>query len=51
MLKTNVSYGCKITNMVAKADIMLRGYKRKLFRLVLGTRHDHAKEGNYVCSP
>jgi len=32
-----------MTYMVAKDDFMLRRYKWKIFRLVLGTRTDHGK--------
>jgi hypothetical protein len=43
MLKTIVSSGRKITYMAAKDDVALRRYKRKIFRLVLGTKTEHGK--------
>jgi hypothetical protein len=43
MLKTVVSYGCKITYMAAKDDVLLHRYKGKIFRLALGTGTDHEK--------
>jgi len=43
MLKTILSFGCKITYMAAKDDVVLRRYKRKIFKLLLGTKTDHGK--------
>jgi hypothetical protein len=41
----------KITYMAGKDDVILRRYKRKIVRLVPGTRTDHGKQWNYVGSP
>jgi hypothetical protein len=48
MLKTFQSYGRKITYMVPKADVILRG---KYLGLCFEQELTMEKQGNYVCSP
>jgi len=51
MLKTIVSYECKRTYMAAKDDVMLRRYKWKILRLVLGTRTGHGRTRELCMCP